>query len=73
MQMGDSVYKVIELIGTSTESWETAAENAITTAAKTVQDIRIAEVVKMDLVIDDSKVTTYRTKLTVSFKIREHG
>ena len=70
--MSDSVYKVIELIGTSAESWEKAAENAITTAAKTIKDIRIAEVVEMDLVVEDGKVTAYRTKLMVSFKIREH-
>ena len=71
--MKDSVYKVIELIGTSTESWEKASENAITTASKTIQDIRIAEVVEMDLVVEDGKVTAYRTKLMVSFKIHEHS
>ena len=70
--MSDSVYKVIELIGTSNESWEKAAENAIKTAAKSIKDIRIAEVVEMDLVVDEDKVTAYRTKLMVSFKIHEH-
>ncbi len=71
--MSESVYKVIELIGSSSESWERAAENAITTAAKTIQDIRIAEVVKTDLVVENGKVTAYRTKLQVSFKIHEHN
>ena len=70
--MSESVYKVIELIGSSAESWEKAAENAITTAAKTIQDIRIAEVVETDLVVEDGKVKAYRTKLQVSFKIHEH-
>ena len=69
--MKDSVYKVIEIIGTSAESWEKAAENAISMASKSIQDIRIAEVVGMDLVVDDGKVTAYRTKLMVSFKIHE--
>ena len=70
--MSESVYKVIELIGSSAESWEKAAENAITTAAKTIEDIRIAEVVETDLVVEDGKVKAYRTKLQVSFKIHEH-
>ena len=69
--MPDSVYKVIELVGSSTESWEKAASNAISTAAKTVKDIRIAEVVQTDLVIEDGKVAAYRTKLKVSFKVHE--
>jgi dodecin len=71
--MSESVYKVIELIGSSAESWEKAAENAITTAAKTIEDIRIAEVVETDLVVEDGKVKAYRTKLQVSFKIHEHA
>ena len=69
--MPDSVYKVIELIGSSSESWEKAASNAISTASKTITDIRIAEVTEMDLVVDDGKITAYRTKLNISFKI--HG
>ena len=69
--MPDSVYKVIELVGSSTESWEKAATNAISTAAKTVKDIRIAEVVETDLVIEDGKVAGYRTRLKVSFKVHE--
>jgi len=69
--MPDSVYKVIELIGSSADSWEKAASNAILTASKTINDIRIAEVVEMDLIVEDGKVSAYRTKLNVSFKI--HG
>lgn len=64
----NSVYKVIELIGTSTESWEKAAANAVETASKTLRDLRIAEVVEMDMQIDDGKVRAYRTKVKLSFK-----
>jgi len=66
--MGDSVYKVIELIGTSTESWEKAAANAVAMAAQTLRELRIAEVAEMDMQIDDGKVVAYRTKIKVSFK-----
>lgn len=66
--MPDSVYKIIELVGTSTESWEKAAVNAIETAAKTLKDLRIAEVVLMDAQLEDGKIHLYRTKLKVSFK-----
>jgi len=66
--MPESIYKVIELIGVSKVSWEEAAKNAIAIAAKTLKEMRIAEVVKMDLTIEDDKVTTYRTRLTASFK-----
>ena len=66
--MAESVYKVIELIGTSTESWEKAAKAAIETAMKTLKDLRIAEVVEMDMQIEDGKVVAYRTKVKVSFK-----
>jgi flavin-binding protein dodecin len=66
--MADSVYKVIELVGTSTESWEKAAQAAIEQASKTLRDLRIAEVVEMDVQIDDGKVRAYRTKVKVSFK-----
>lgn len=66
--MADSVYKVIELVGTSTESWEKAAQQAIEQAAKTLRDLRIAEVVEMDVQIDEGKVRAYRTKVKVSFK-----
>jgi len=66
--MADSVYKVIELVGTSTESWEKAATTAVERAAQTLRDLRIAEVVELDMVLEDGKVTTYRAKLKVSFK-----
>jgi len=63
-----SVYKIIEIIGTSTESWEKAAAAAVQKAAKTVRDLRIAEVVEMDMQLEDGKVRAYRTKVKVSFK-----
>ena len=66
--MADSVYKVIELVGTSTESWEKAATGAVERAAQTLRDLRIAEVVELDMVLDEGKVTTYRAKVKVSFK-----
>jgi flavin-binding protein dodecin len=66
--MADSVYKVIELVGTSTESWEKAAQQAVEQASKTLRDLRIAEVVEMDVQIDEGKVRAYRTKVKVSFK-----
>lgn len=66
--MSESVYKVIELIGTSTESWEKAAAAAVETAAKSLRDLRIAEVVQLDMHIEDGKVSAYRAKVKVSFK-----
>jgi dodecin len=66
--MAESVYKVIELVGTSTQSWEMAAKAAVERAAQTLRDLRVAEVVQQDLVIEDGKVAAYRTKLKVSFK-----
>jgi hypothetical protein len=66
--MAESVYKVIELIGTSEESWEKAALAAVELASKSLEDIRIAEVVRMDLQIEDGKAVLFRTKLKVSFK-----
>ncbi len=66
--MADSVYRVTELIGTSTQSWEAAAKTAIETAAKSLRDLRVAEVVEQDLTIEDGKVTNYRVRLNVSFK-----
>ncbi len=69
--MSGSVYKVIELVGTSSESWEDAARRAIETAAKTVQDLRIAEVVTMDVRLDENKIVEYRVKMKVSFKYHE--
>ena len=69
--MAESVYKVIELVGTSTESWEKAAAAAIQRASKTVRDMRVAEVKELDLVITDGKVEAYRAKLSVSFKFED--
>jgi flavin-binding protein dodecin len=66
--MADSVYRVTELIGTSTQSWEAAAKHAIETAAKSLRELRVAEVVEQDMTIDEGKVTSYRVKLNVSFK-----
>ena len=63
-----SVYKVIEIIGSSTKSWEDAAAQAINTAAKTLKDLRIAEVVEMDMQIEEGRIIAYRVKLHVSFK-----
>ena len=68
--MTESVYKVIELIGTSTESWEKAAANAVETAAKSLTDLRIAEIVELDLQVEDGKVRAYRAKVKLSFKYR---
>ena len=66
--MAESVYKVIELVGTSTESWEKAATAAINRAAKSLRDLRIAEVVQLDMQIENGKVKAYRAKVKVSFK-----
>ena len=66
--MPDSVYRVTEVIGTSEESWEAATRNAVETAARTVRDLRIAEVVKLDVTIENGKVVTYRSRLNISFK-----
>jgi hypothetical protein len=66
--MAESVYKVIELIGTSTESWERAASAAIERAAETLRDLRVAEVVEQDVVIEGGKVEAYRVKMKLSFK-----
>jgi dodecin len=66
--MADSVYRVTEVIGTSSESWEAAARNAVETAAATVRDLRIAEVLREDLTIENGQVTGYRVRLGLSFK-----
>ena len=66
--MAESVYKVIELVGTSTESWEKAAAAAVETAAKSLRDLRIAEVTELDMQLEDGKVRAYRAKVKVSFK-----
>ena len=66
--MAESVYKVIELIGTSTESWEKAATAAVERASQSLRDLRVAEVVELDMVLEDGKVTAHRAKLKVYFK-----
>ena len=66
--MSESVYKVIELVGTSEESWEKAAANAVEVASKSLRDLRIAEVVQLDVQIEDGKVHVYRAKVKLSFK-----
>jgi flavin-binding protein dodecin len=65
---GESVYRVTELVGTSKTSWEDAAKNAIQTAAKTLRDLRVAEVTRFDVTIEKGKVTAYRARVQVSFK-----
>jgi flavin-binding protein dodecin len=69
--MAESVYKVIELVGTSTESWEKAATAAVDKAAKTLRDLRIAEVAELDLQLEDGKVRAFRAKVKVSFKYED--
>lgn len=69
--MAETVYKVITLIGTSTESWEKAAAAAVQTAAKSLRDLRIAEVVELDMQLDEGKVALYRAKVRVSFKYHQ--
>jgi flavin-binding protein dodecin len=66
--MTDSVYRVTEVIGTSTESWEAAARSAIETAGKTVRDLRVAEATRFDVTVEDGKVSSYRVRLDISFK-----
>jgi flavin-binding protein dodecin len=66
--MSDSIYKIIELVGTSTVSWEDAAKNAVIKASKTLRDLRIAEVTAMDMHLNEGKVEYYRTKVKLSFK-----
>lgn len=65
---GDSVYKIVEVIGTSTTSWEEAGKRAVQSASKTLRDLRIAEVVKQDMAIENGKVVAYRTRMLLSFK-----
>jgi len=69
--MGDSVYKVIELVGTSSDSWEKAAQNAINTASRNLRDLRIAEVGQLDVQLEEGKIVRYRAKVKVSFRYQE--
>ena len=66
--MADSVYQVIELIGSSSDSWEIAAQNAVREASRNYQDLRVAEVVEMDVLVENGTIIAYRTKLRLSFK-----
>jgi flavin-binding protein dodecin len=71
--MTDSVYRVTEVVGVSTESWEAAARNAVETVAETVRDLRVARVVEQDLTVENGTVSSYRVKLNVSFKYESSG
>jgi len=69
--MAESVYKIIEVVGTSPESWEKAATVAVNRAAKTLRDLRVAEIVQLDMQISDGKVEAYRAKVRLSFKYED--
>jgi flavin-binding protein dodecin len=71
--MPESVYKIITLVGTSTESWEKAASNAVETAAKKLKDLRIAEIEELDMHVENGKVMNYRAKVRISFKYHDEG
>ena len=66
----DSIYKIIDVVGTSKTSWEEAAKNAVETAGKSLEDLRVGEIVKLDLVIEKAKVVAYRARVNISFKYR---
>ena len=68
--MDGSIYKIIEVVGTSKNSWEDAARNAVETAGKHLEDLRVAEVVKLDMTVEHGKVSSYRARVNVSFKYR---
>ena len=70
--MPDSVYKVIELVGTSTKSWEDAAQHAVETASKSLDDLRVAEISKLDMKVENGKVVAYRARVHLSFKYKQH-
>jgi len=69
--MAESTYKIIELVGTSPNSWEEAAKNAIETAGKSLRDLRVAEIIKLDLTVEGGKVTAFRARVNLSFKYHE--
>lgn len=69
--MSGSIYKIIELVGTSSTSWEDAARNAVETASKTLKDLRVAEIAKLDMTVEEGKVTQFRARVNISFKY--HG
>ena len=66
----ESIYKIIEVVGTSKNSWEEAAKNAVEVAGKSLEDLRIAEIIKLDMAIDKNKVVAYRARVNISFKYR---
>jgi dodecin len=66
--MADSVYRVTEVIGTSSDSWEAAARNAVETAGRSIRDLRVAELIRQDVTIEDGAITSYRVRLAISFK-----
>jgi len=68
--MDGSIYKIIEVVGTSKTSWEDAAKNAVETAGKSLEDLRVAEIVKLDMTIEKGKVSSYRSRVNISFKYR---
>ncbi|HUU21141.1 MAG TPA: dodecin family protein [Phycisphaerae bacterium] len=69
--MTESIYNIVELIGTSEKSWEEAAKNAVETAGKSLRDLRVAEIVKLDLKVEENKVVAYRARVQVSFKYED--
>jgi dodecin len=71
--MSDSIYRVTEVIGTSATSWEDAAKNAVETAARTLRDLRVGEIVRLDVTIEDGRVTSYRARVNISFKYETDG
>jgi hypothetical protein len=71
--MSGSTYTIVELVGTSKKSWEDAAKTAIETAAETLRDLRVAEVVKLDMTVEDGKVSAYRARVNLSFKYEKGG
>ena len=68
--MEGSIYKIIEVVGTSQKSWEDAAKNAVETAAKSLEDLRVAEIVKLDMTVNEGKVSAFRARVNISFKYR---
>ena len=66
--MSDSVYKIVDLVGSSPSSWEEAAKNAVETASQSLRDLRVAEIVKLDMKVENGKVTAYRSRVKLSFK-----
>jgi hypothetical protein len=69
--MTDSIYKIIEVVGTSTKSWEDAARNAVETAGKKLKDLRVAEIIRLDMTVDKGKVVNYRARVNLSFKYHD--